>query len=586
MMKVQLLDESTINQIAAGEVIERPASVVKELVENSLDAGASQVTVEVIEGGKSLIRIADNGEGMSPEDARLALQRHATSKLRSASDLFSIKTMGFRGEALPSIASISRLTLDTRTAASDKGLRLSLEGGKELKEESLGSAVGTIISVSDLFYNVPARKKFLKADSTELSQIIAVLEKMILANPKVRFKLTSTGRIILQSTGNEQLLEAVVSIYGKDIASKLLPLVLDTGPRLKIHGLVSLPTYLKNDRKGQVFFVNNRPVNDGILIKALREGFRNTIPTNQHPYAFIFIDIDPSQVDVNVHPAKLEVRFANSQDIFSAVRSAVNNALLGSVTKASDELPEPVRSETSDSTIPRSKIQNPKLSAPSWTPAMLPKWEELISTSGSKTPDTSTRVPITTGSTHTAPAFQVNDSYIAAIMDGELALIDQHAAQERLLFDIFSERLARQETASQQLLVPIVLELSARESVLLNDQLDNLHAMGFELSASGANSFLIRSVPVEIAQRDPNEVLKEVLTELLEDGTGKVDRDALLKMMACKAAIKAGQRLNSSEIAALIDDLQKHPSARTCPHGRPTVIKLSAKELARMFKRT
>ena len=596
-MKIRLLDESTINKIAAGEVVERPASIVKELIENSLDAGATLITVDVVEGGKAIIKVADNGEGMSTSEAKMALQRHATSKLQSADDLFSINTMGFRGEALPSIASVSILRLDTRTKVAETGLRMIINGGKLIAEKTLGIPQGTTITVEDLFFNVPARKKFLKSDAAEFSQIIQVMEKLILANTQIQFKFTHNGKTILQSPGSGKLLEAIVSIYGKDIAQNLLPIELIADESLRITGFTSLPTYLTNDRKGQVIFVNRRPIFDPIIGKAIREGYRNTIPSDKHPYTFLFVEIDPSQVDVNVHPAKREVRFAKSQDVFSAVRSAINNVLVGKTVEETPTIAafsQPLTTSNPTYTPTTANTNQKK-----WDPTMFPKWESLIEneipkkhkdseTSELQSSPTPPSLTISTDALQcvsTAPILQIANTYLVTILDGELSLIDQHTAHERIMFNKFSKQVEQSAIASQQLLVPFSIELPAKEATLFTEHLESLALLGFEIEDFGKSSFLIRAVPIEIANRNPQEILLETFSELVETGQVRVNRDEVVKMMACKAAVKAGDRLTPEEMKALVLELQRTPNVHTCPHGRPVVVKITEKELAKMFHR-
>ena len=604
-MKIHLLDESTINKIAAGEVVERPASVVKEIVENSLDAGATQITVDVVEGGAAIIRVSDNGEGMSLEEANLALQRHATSKLQSAEDLFSINTMGFRGEALPSIASVSKLTLATRAASVENGISLKINGGKHFAQESVGIPKGTTITIEDLFFNVPARKKFLKSEKTELSQIIQVMEKLILGNTNIQFKFSHNGKLLIQSTGSGKFIEAIVSIYGKDIASHLLPISLNTSDSIQMSGFTSLPTYLTNDRKAQVIFVNQRPIVDPIIGKAIREGYRNTIPSEKHPYTFLFIKIDPGLVDVNVHPAKREVRFAKSQDVFSAVRSAIDNALIGKAI-STEEVNNNQSSYTpfqSQANRSASYSENPnKFIKPEWNSSMFPKWAELIdneSKSGQQRTNTETPEDINqllpsssiinadaiNRVSTDSPIFQVANTYLVTVIDRELSLIDQHTAHERILFNKFSQQAADSKIASQQLLVPFSIELPAKEATLFTEHLESLSSLGFDIEDFGKSSFLIRAVPIEIAERNPQGILLETFSELVETGQARVNRDEVVKMMACKAAVKAGDRLTSEEMKALVLELQRTPNVHTCPHGRPVVVKITEKELAKMFHR-
>ena len=624
-MKISVLDDITINKIAAGEVVERPASVVKELVENSLDAGATQISIAVEDGGLSCIRVIDDGEGMTSEDAKLSLQRHATSKISSSEELFTIETMGFRGEAIPSIAGISKFTLDTKKQKTENGIRLIVEAGKFVKEETIGIPEGTIISVDDLFYNVPARRKFLKSATTELSHIVQIIERFILSHPNIKFTLSSNDKIILRSTGNGKLKEAIVSIYGKEIAKNLLEIRLKPDNKIAVSGFISLPTCLKHNRKGQYFFVNKRSVTDMIVYRAIKDGYKNSIPSDKYPYIFLFIAIDPSQVDVNVHPAKREVRFADNNQVFSVVKSAIENAIVRNSTEKdhSDNIVEDNinininknlvdidfqdkqdsyerLNASTENPLKNREFQNLKGSnysnlnnSNSWSSKLNDNLEKLLDIDQEKNSSTDniplevSPVKILDGSG--IPVFQVDRTYIVTRIKGELTLIDQHAAHERVIFEQFKNSiLDNKELNSQQLLIPLTLEFTAKETLLFSEYLKDLEKLGFLIEAFGKNTFLVRSVPVEIADKNPKKIILKTFSELIdsEGGLDKICLDDIFKMFACKAAVKAGDSLGKEEIERLILDIEKIKPILTCPHGRPFIAKITSDELSKMFART
>ncbi|MCU0640892.1 MAG: DNA mismatch repair endonuclease MutL [Candidatus Margulisbacteria bacterium] len=546
-MTIKLLPDDLINKIAAGEVIERPASVVKELVENSLDAGATRVMVEVQEAGKKLISVADNGSGMTEAETKLALQRHSTSKITSADDLFAIKTLGFRGEALPSIASVAKMELAPNPAGQ-----------------------GLTAEVKTLFYNTPARKKFLKSNATEMGHIGDIIAKYALARPAVAFRLTADGKVLLNSPGTGNLLDAVLAVYGPELTRELVPV--DHPFRSgRVHGLISRPTISRLDKNYETFFVNGRYVKNFLLNRALEEAYRTLIPNGRYPVAILFVEIDPAQVDVNVHPTKREVKFADNTMVMQAVREAVQVALevTGKDMGADagiDAGGEMVEIGSNDQ-LPISGFET--------------GLQTLITASNSESTELSVdpAQPLT-------PIYQLMPTYIVATDGRELVLIDQHAAHERTLYDQLSGK--KTAGASQILLVPETIELSVGETLALMSNLDNLKCFGFEIAEFGSNSFIVRAVPAVSAKIPAKQLLHDIVTELLEEGGStqlEVKKENIRKLVACHSAIKAGERLTPLEMAGLIRALFLTENPLTCPHGRPTMIRISQAELTKMFGR-
>lgn len=569
MNRIILLDDNTISKIAAGEVIERPASVVKELVENSLDAGAKSVSIEIKNGGKDLIAVSDDGSGMSSDDAQLAVDRHSTSKIKSAEDLFSIRTLGFRGEALASIAAVSKFELTTNSDEASSGLKVSLNGGKNKRTSRVGRPKGTTVTVEELFFNTPARLKFQKSRTTELSHIIEIISKFILSNPSVSFKLKSDGEEALDSTGSGKLIDAIASVYGVDMAKAMLEVGGEarvTGD-LKINGYVSQPVITKSDRNGESIFVNGRFVRNALISRALEDSYRSLIPHGKYPIAVLLINIDPAEIDVNVHPTKREVKFARPDIAMRAVTDAVSKALSGVGVEKYEVSPQ---------------VTNWQISRNESMPDML----RIEETSPHLHP-----LSYSIGEGCTEPGegrgevFQHLLTYIIC-MDGEdLLMIDQHAAHERILY----EKIRSGKTSDvQSLLVPQTIELEAKDFALISGNLGELKELGFELEVFGKNTVMVRGVPAVLMARNVDQALKEMIWELSQSFKIKsVDerKDAIFKMMACKAAVKAGDKLSMIEMQDLVRQLKASSNPTTCPHGRPTMMKMSRADFERAFQR-
>jgi DNA mismatch repair protein MutL len=581
-MSIRLLSSEVASQIAAGEVIERPASVVKELVENSLDASARTVTVTVAEAGRRAIEVADDGTGIPAPELELAVSRHATSKLFRAEELFSIGTLGFRGEALASIGSVSRLTMTSRVADAASGARLRVEGGISGKLEKVGAPVGTVVRVEDLFYNVPARLKFLKTDTTERRAIDGLLTRYALAYPNVRFKLTEDANITLQTSGDGDRRAILAALYGVEVAKQMLEVTAEE-EGLTMTGYTSPTALTRSNRKEITFFVNGRWVSDTPLTTALIQAYHTLLMVGRYPMAALFLEISPEDVDVNVHPAKAEVRFKNQDRVFSFVQRAARRTLL-----AYAPIPQVAPTLWGGAARP-AQPHEPGLD---WT--MASDQSSVISNQSSvnsdRSPDTSIAVPRPL-SPVTLPLMrligQIGQTYLVAEGPDGLYLIDQHAAHERVLFEKLMAQHDQKKIPSQTLLSPSVVQLPPQSAQLLITQLPILNHFGFEVEEFGGNSFQVRAVPALFAGADPASALRALVEDFEEDETPlQTEVEAKLAGRVCKRlAVKAGETLSADEQRALLNDLEACASPRTCPHGRPTMIHLSVELLERQFGR-
>lgn len=574
-MPIKILPPEIASQIAAGEVVERPASVVKELLENALDAGASHIKITVDEAGKRLIEVADDGSGIPQKELPLAVERHATSKLASTEDLFKIDTLGFRGEALSSIGSISRLTITSRPVEAQVGMRLQVDAGEASELHPVGTPVGTIVRVEDLFFNVPARLKFLKRDVTERRHIDETVTRYALAYPHVRFDLQQEGKPALQTSGNGDHREILSAVYGVDIARQMLQ-VLAEDDNLRVDGFISPTTLTRSNRREITFFINGRPVKDPALSAALLKGYHTLLMVGRYPMSVMFLVMPPELVDVNVHPTKAEVRFRDRDRVFVGVQGAVRRALLAHTPVP--DLNEQLR----------------------WTPApsgreMDPVWGMAAGDRESFPGAEGVGVDEVVPSQRTLPTGrvpllrlvgQVAASYLVAEGPDGLYLIDQHAAHERVLFERFMSQ-RENEIPAQSLLQPAAVELPPASARLLTDQLPVLDGLGFKVEAFGPNTFLVRAIPGLLGQLDPSVAIHVLVEDFEEDETplhNEVESRIIARV--CKrAAIKAGQSMSHEEQRALLSDLEACQSPRTCPHGRPTMIHLSVDLLERQFGR-
>ncbi|MDH7482464.1 MAG: DNA mismatch repair endonuclease MutL [Armatimonadota bacterium] len=592
---INILDDNTANKIAAGEVIERPASVVKELVENSLDAGATEIRIDLIDGGKRLIRVTDNGIGMSREDSVLSLRRHATSKIKSADDLFSIRTLGFRGEALPSIASVSHTKIVTRKPEDDLGTKITCVAGKIEEVTDIGAPPGTSVLVKDLFFNLPARKKFLKTAQTELGHITELVNRFAISHGEVDITLSHNDRVIFRSPSSNLLTDAVLTVFGRDAAEAVVEINSQAGP-YKVYGVISKPSYSKANRSGQLFFVNRRFVRNRNLIHALDEAYRGILPQGRFPLLICFIDVPPEFVDVNVHPTKIEVKFAREWEVHNIVISCIRDALSSSniIPNAEDLLPSasnirrPTFTPTYQKKLTQSTTDELEEFRKSLTAKLEQQKEELfvpqITQEGvTQEQETAAQINPLEGAEVLA---QARNLYIVAQSSAGILLIDQHVAHERILYDQLSNMYSK--VHAQRLIVPLTLNLGHREALVLEHKLDDFRALGFEIESFGKDSFIVRSIPAIIVDKNYEQVLKDMIEELTELTITRrllVRREALITTSACKMAIKAGDKLSHEEMVRLISDLKHTSNPYLCPHGRPIVVCLSNHDLDKMFGR-
>ena len=571
-MGIRVLPPEVASQIAAGEVVERPSSVVKELVENAIDAGARDVRVEVRRGGKTFIRVTDDGCGIPAAEVELAFHRHATSKLASADDLQRIATLGFRGEALASIAAVSRVTMVTRAAEEEVGTLIRLEGGRVVDRRSSGRPPGTTVTVEDLFFNVPARRKFLRSDLTERRHIDAWLTRYALAYPHLRFTVVHDGRETFRSPGNGQVREVLVAVFGLEVGGALLeiPEEATVDGRVRVTGFVSPPSIHRANRGHITLFVNGRWVQDARLTYAVVQAYHTLLPTGRYPVAVVSVDLPPEEVDVNVHPAKVEVRFRDADGVFRAVQRAVRRTVVGGAPVPSVAPPAPARWIERDRPIPAHR----RVEVPKAEPAAVPLQPPL---------EPSARPG---GLPPLRVIGQVGATYIVAEGPDGLYLIDQHAAHERVLYE---QMMARREEGvpSQRLLEPVTVEVSPEVAPAVEARLETLARLGLEVEPFGGNHFLVRSLPAVLAHARPAEVLLEV-AEALGETRSPVEREveeAIVRGICKRAAVKAGQVLTREEMEGLIRSLERCASPRTCPHGRPTMIRITVEQLAKEFGR-
>lgn len=593
-MPIRLLSPEVASQIAAGEVIERPASVVKELLENALDAGAHTITISIEDAGKKLIEVADDGSGIPSDELDLAVSRHATSKLVRSDDLFSISTLGFRGEALASIGSVSRMTVTSRVKKEKEGARLKVEGGKSGKLSKVGTTVGTTIRVEDLFYNVPARLKFLKTDVTERRAIDSLVTRYALAYPEKRFKLSDGKNIILQTSGDGDRRAILAALYGVDVAKQMLEIMAEE-EGYRITGFISPTSLTRSNRKEITFFINGRWVQEIALSSALLQAYHTLLMVGRYPLTALFLEIHPEEVDVNVHPAKAEVRFRNQDKIFSFVQRSARKALLAysPVPNVAPSLWGTTR--TVPSTEARSSV------GLDWAIGH----DEPVG-NGQRTVDSDQlsvgNAQNTEGGTQSAVSGQqstferipllrligqIGATYLVAEGPDGLYLVDQHAAHERVLFEKLMAQHDLKKIPSQALLTPVVVTLPPQSSNLLLSQLSILQHFGFDVEEFGPNTFQVRAMPVLFTGSDPSAALRALVEDFEEDEAPLQNEiEAKLAARVCKRmAVKAGQGLSGEEQRALLTDLESCDSPRTCPHGRPTMIHLSVDMLERQFGR-
>ena len=617
MNRIKLLSEQVANQIAAGEVVERPASVVKELVENALDAGAKKITVEVKAGGRSLIRVTDDGHGMSRDDALMSLERHATSKISRAEDLASITTMGFRGEAVPSIASVSRFMLTTREADSETATQIIINGGKMISVKETGAAMGTEVEVRSLFYNLPARRKFLRTEETERSHVQHMLTLMALAHPEVAFTFRHNDREVWRllaeiGTGAAALERRLRALWGEGV--RLIEIdctgELDRRPfdekdapakACRIWGFMGAPGVSRSNRSNQHVFVNCRPIDNVGLGMALREGYHTALMKGKYPVCCLFLEIDPGEVDVNIHPAKREVKFHREREVRRFVAEAVREGLADFHSQESEDRGEKLESavagdfglEATDVSVEPMVKQKPLDMGFSQPPS--PTHKENVAP---LVPEPSTLSPQPPPTTRSSPPLLqvplrilgvVGKLYVVLESDRGLVLMDQHAAHERVLYEQLLEQMERQETASQKLLLPETVELSATDAQFVTEQMKTLNRLGVGISAFGERTFLLDALPPFVKVKDTKGFVLSLIDELKAAGQGVNSMrlgEGMVIMTVCRQAIKANDALAGPELEKLLEDLRHCTMPYTCPHGRPTLIEMSYPELEKKFGRT
>ena len=579
--QIRVLPQSISQVIAAGEVIERPASVVKELMENAVDAGSSEITVELGAGGLQLIRVVDSGEGMDQGDVPLAFQRYATSKIRSAEDLYDIHTLGFRGEALPSICQVSKITLQTRTLHSVTGTKLICEGGEIKSIAETGCPVGTEVEVKQLFYNIPVKRKFLKSIRSELRSALNHFLRLSLSHPKISFKFIHDGRTLHEYPKTEFPLVRIEAIFGKDVYSHLEPIEFDD-EGIRISGYASLPSISKRNADSIFFYVNQRFIKDRIIYKAVLDAYRHVLPSNQFPVVILFIVLPPSAVDVNVHPTKAEVKFQNPDRVYRTVLASVRMVLQEGPSRLEEMAPSGEGRERGfHGSAHSSLFRQEGPSVPSFF--MTGKEEGILTVQDEGglpwKPEEKWAYTI---------LGQIRGTYILCEGEGNLIFIDQHAAHERILFEKLRNEYENRSMASERLLLPILMEFSAEESYILESGGEALKEIGFEIERIGEKLFAIRSIPSFIDQKDPKEFLREVLDELSFLEKGKKGDEAihtLLVALACHSAVRANSLLRREEIDRLVKSLIPFHRSTTCPHGRPIFFILPLEELGKQFKR-
>ena len=631
MPKITVLSQETINQIAAGEVIDRPSSVVKELLENAIDAGATAVTVEIRDGGISFIRVTDNGCGIERDQLPAAFLRHATSKIHTAADLLTVSSLGFRGEALSSIAAVSQAEIITKTADELTGSRYQIHGGKEISLEEVGAPEGTTFLVRNLFFNTPARKKFLKSPQTEGSYIGSLVERMALSRPDLSIRLIQNGQSRLHTAGNHSVKDLIYMIFGRETAANLLPVRWE-GEHVRISGFIGKPVISRGNRTYENYFINGRYIKSALVNKAIEDGFHSYMMQHRYPFTALYLEVEPEFLDVNVHPSKMELRFRNQEEIYDAVCGAVKNALSGKDLVRQISLSEEKKPEKTPA--PKKEERGPepfevkRSAAEKKDPALQDAAERKASNlqdaagkeaSAAKTESSPARDPLPGLSKAFPPVEppeylrekpvqmelfkdqllsrrareeyrfigQLFDTYWLIQYRDEFLIIDQHAAHEKVLYEKLVKGLREKKIYSQRVEPPLLLSLNQREEQILRTHQDRFRAVGFEIEPFGGREYAIYSVPANlygIAERELFLELLDSLSEELSKGSEELILEKLASM-SCKAAVKGGDALTQAEAEALIDQLLSLENPYACPHGRPTAIAMSRRELEKKFKR-
>ena len=623
---IHVLDEKTANKIAAGEVVERPSSVIKELTENALDAGATTVEIEIADGGSSYMRVSDNGSGMSEEDAKKSIIRHGTSKISSIEDIFSITSLGFRGEAVPSIAAVSELVMTTRMNDTDLAFRMVLSGGSVEEEEHTGASVGTTMEVRNLFFNTPARKKFMKSERTESSKISDIITKLALTRPDVAFTFINNGRTVLQTGGTGDDLETIAAIYGAAVAKEVFPVTYEN-ENLTIHGYVGKPSLLKSTRAWQTCIVNRRVIHNAVVFKAIENAYHAMLPKSGYPFALLYVETDPATIDVNVHPAKTEIKFADEQQMYRAVYHCIITALMS--REKPEQIATPVNLSTRqiEKAVPAKEVENRQGSFTFSTPRdggfstevrknnggslehgyvpvqrqdkpYTPGPHVKAYAAGEGNPFSAVREELSESvKEHSVihfdgdedvfiPLGAVADCYIVAKKGEDLYIIDQHAAHERVRYDKFCKRT--ESMPSQQLLTAEFVEADSSDMQLFSEKEEVFRDLGYIYTEAGPTTLRMEAIPADLPTSHIADSLQEICHILHESPqTDKATlRHSALAYLSCHGAVKAGDTLNVREMKELLEALFHTETPYVCPHGRPIIVRFTPGELAKLFKRT
>lgn len=618
-MSINILDSNTINKIAAGEVVERPSSVVKELVENAIDAGANAITVEIKDGGMTLIRVTDNGCGIHKEEVKVAFLRHSTSKIKTAADLLGISSLGFRGEALSSISAVSQVELITKCSESLSGVRYRIDGGTEKELEDVGAPDGTTFLVRNLFYNTPARRKFLKTPATEAGYVSSVMEHLCMSHPDISFRFINNNQPKLQTVGNGNLKDVIYAVYGREISANLIE-IHEKFDTFSIDGFIGKPAVCRGNRNYENYYINGRYIRNSIVSKAIEEGFAPFIMQHKYPFTAFHITIEPELLDVNVHPSKMELRFANSPYIYDCVRNAVMEALsqkeLIVDATLDDKVIPPALTLPADNTnaamTNTSDSANAAVTEPSESvsftkavtsdtddkPARMP---EPFETKRAAEYDTSVLKPdYTQLKLFERPELlkeqnkksikiigQVFDTYWIIEFENNMYIIDQHAAHEKVLFERFMKRYKEHTIHTQYISPPEIIKVSLQEDNILKEHMSEFNKFGYEIESFGGDEYVISGIPADFAGASPKDLLLEILDDMSGAGV-KITPDSIkdrIATMSCKAAVKGNNKLSYAEARELIDELMELDNPYNCPHGRPTLITISKYELEKKFKR-
>ena len=623
---IHVLDEKTANKIAAGEVVERPSSVIKELTENALDAGATTVEIEIADGGSSYMRVSDNGSGMSEEDAKKSIIRHGTSKISSIEDIFSITSLGSRGEAVPSIAAVSELVMTTRMNDTDLAFRMVLSGGSVKEEEHTGASVGTTMEVRNLFFNTPARKKFMKSERTESSKISDIITKLALTRPDVAFTFINNGRTVLQTGGTGDDLETIAAIYGAAVAKEVFPVTYEN-ENFTIHGFVGKPSLLKSTRAWQTCIVNRRVIHNAVVFKAIENAYHAMLPKSGYPFALLYVETDPATIDVNVHPAKTEIKFADEQQMYRAVYHCIITALMS--REKPEQIATPVNLSTRqiEKAVPAKEVENRQGSFTFSTPRdggfstevrknnggslehgyvpvqrqdkpYTPEPHVKAYAAGEENPFSAVREELSESvKEHSVihfdgdedvfiPLGAVADCYIVAKKGEDLYIIDQHAAHERVRYDKFCKRT--ESMPSQQLLTAEFVEADSSDMQLFSEKEEVFRDLGYIYTEAGPTTLRMEAIPADLPTSHIADSLQEICHILHESPqTDKATlRHSALAYLSCHGAVKAGDTLNVREMKELLEALFHTETPYVCPHGRPIIVRFTPGELAKLFKRT